>query len=142
MHAKDRAIMRVLRTNSRAKLLDISKETGIPISTIHDRIRKLSKQYRFVSLLNFVAAHLPIHEYLIVKSRDREKTYVKIMNSQYVNNVWSVSNGADFIVECVFPHFQAEHKFVQSLEEASVEVHPVIEVIARESLSLDSRQQV
>ena len=40
---KDLAIIEVLKHNSNFSTQQISKKTGIPISTVHNRIRKLEK---------------------------------------------------------------------------------------------------
>ncbi len=41
MHSKDEMIIDALKKNARASCKEISRDTGIPITTVHNRIKKL-----------------------------------------------------------------------------------------------------
>lgn len=43
MKQKDEKILEILKTNARATCKEISKRTGLPITTVHNRIKKMEK---------------------------------------------------------------------------------------------------
>ena len=52
---KELSILSILRENSRKTLVDISKETNIPVSTVFDNINKLEQKAikKHVSIMDF-----------------------------------------------------------------------------------------
>jgi len=76
MKEKELLLLSHLRSNARKNLTNISKETGIPISTIFDKIRKYEGDVikKFTSLLDFgkLGYDIRVSVMLKVDKNDRE----------------------------------------------------------------------
>lgn len=69
MDAKDEKIMAVLKENSRLSSQAISKKTLIPITTVHNRIKKLLKEgviKKFTTQLDFKKLDKNLAAYILV----------------------------------------------------------------------------
>ncbi len=101
-------------------LTTISRKTGIPVSTIFDRLRsqegKLIK--RFTALLDFSAMGYPVRAKLFLKARPevRDKIRAYLLIHDRVNNLWRVNNGYDLLVDCIFKDIREVEEFVEELE--------------------------
>jgi len=131
---KDIAIVGALRKNSRQKLTDISKSTGIPTSTVHERVKRFVKQgMRLVTLLNYPHIQLPLHCWVLIKSNKRAELKAFLQAHTHVNTLLIVNNGVDVVAECVFANIKQQHMFLEQLSEyGKATAHPVIEEIGRE----------
>ncbi len=131
---KDTQILTQLRRNAREKLVDISKTTGIPPSTIHERLRLFKKQgLRMVSIFNYPRIHTPIHCWFVIRTKHKQAMIEYLQNTPHTNNLLVVSTSADIIVECIFSTFKQQHELLEDLhKKGRVQVYPVIEDIGRE----------
>ena len=133
---RDRSIIRELRSDARQRLVDISRKTGIPTSTVHERIRNLvsSGEIRLVSLPDYRALSVPLEVWFFIKVKERDAVIDKLLNHPSTNTLLKAGNGVDIIAECIFKDFRQYHDFSEELEQmAKVVSHPVVEVMERES---------
>lgn len=142
---KDQKIIVELRKDARAQLTQISKQTGIPISTIFDKLRnKLGGAItRHVALLDFEALGFTTRAHICLKcaKSTREKTYNMLVNHHNINSLYKINNGYDFLIEGIFKNIREVEEFNERLEEEynvrTKQIFYIIDEIAREQFYAD-----
>ncbi len=135
---KDRLLLHLLRKNGRITLKEMNKETGIPISTVHDRIRKIEKRglVRHTSLLDFSKVGSAIHVYLSFMKTEKDQEFLSFLEThERINSVFRVNSGFSYLLECIFPSMKDLRIFTENLESfgaVDLSEHHVIEEIKRE----------
>ena len=100
MKPSDMKILQHIRTNARENLTTISRKTGIPVSTIFDRLKSHEQQFviKFTALVDFAKLGYPLRANICLKvapdSRDGVKSYLLAHNR--VNNLQRINNGFDY----------------------------------------------
>jgi DNA-binding Lrp family transcriptional regulator len=140
MKHTDLRILQHLRANARTSLTSISKRTGIPVSTIFDRIRNYQDQVvrRFTALLDFEKLGYPVRVNIFLKvdpqQRDGVRSHLLLHDS--VNNLYRINNGYDYAAECLFTSIKEVEEFVEELESQfkilDKSVFHIIDDLARE----------
>jgi len=138
---RDLKILTHLRVNARQKLTDISKNTGIPVSTIFDRIRHNENSVikKHTSLLDFskLGYQTRVNILLKTKKEQREKLNGFLSNHSSINSAFKINQDFDFLIDCVFSNMKELEYFLEDLEEKfnieKKQVHHVIEDIKLES---------
>lgn len=141
INKKDLKILVELRKNGRAKLTDISKNTGIPISTIYDRLQNKPSGYikKHACLVNFDRLGFNTRAQICIKCNKNSKKELKEFLSihQNVNSLHKINNGYDFMIEAVFRNIKDMEEFKENIEEQysikSSQVYYIIEDIIREN---------
>jgi len=126
-------------------LTDISKRTGIPTSTIYDRIRtnrnKIIKRY--TTLIDFQKLGFGCRVNLVfkVKKKDRDKLGEFLTKNQRVNTLYRINNGYDFFAECIFRHVKEVETFFEICEDKfdlqDKKVYYIIDEIGKEMFLTD-----
>jgi DNA-binding Lrp family transcriptional regulator len=120
MKPTDLKILQHIRRNARENLTTISRKTGIPVSTIFDRLRSHERDFviKFTALLNFAKIGYPVRATILLKiapeSRNAAKNY--LIEHGSVNNIFRINNGFDFSAECVFESIREVEEFVEEVE--------------------------
>ena len=120
MKTTDLKILHHIRRNARENLTTISRKTGIPVSTIFDRLRSHEQQFvvKFTALVDFSKLGYPVRAYICLKvdPQDREgiKNYLCVHSG--VNTLQRINNGFDYSAECLFTNIKEVEEFVESLE--------------------------
>ncbi|MFT4304621.1 MAG: hypothetical protein ACMXX8_00885 [Candidatus Woesearchaeota archaeon] len=111
-------ILSHLRQNARRNLSKISKYTGIPVSTIFDRLKVYEKNIiiKHTSLLDFTKMGYDVWVKLIIKVKNKEEAENYLMKNFSVNSFYKINNGYDFLVEAVFKGVRDYHLFSEKLE--------------------------
>lgn len=137
---KELLLLSHLRNNCRQTLTTISKNTGVPISTIFDRLKRYQKEIivKNTSLIDFskIGYNVVVKSFIKVKSGNKEEVIEHLLQSPSVNNFSSLSNKYDFIIECVFRNLKELRAFTDNLNEFGIEQKEdfyVIESLKRES---------
>jgi len=110
MDEKDERILEILKENSSLSTQQISKRTSIPITTVHNRIKKLKKEgiiKRYtVDLDNKligknIAAYIHITlDYRLLKQTMTQHEFAKILKRQeFVEEVTTVTGGTDIVLK-------------------------------------------
>jgi len=140
MDKKDMLIMSHLRQNARMKLAKMSKLTGIPISTIFDRIKanegRILEKYTVVLDYNQMGYSARINVILKLGKNDKEKITGFLERHPNVNSLHKINNGYDLLIDAVFRHVKDSEGFIENLEEnfviKSKEIFYIIDSLKKE----------
>jgi DNA-binding Lrp family transcriptional regulator len=138
-------ILSQLRQNSRKNLTKISRFTGIPVSTIFDKLKVYEKNLinKHTSLLNFSELGYDVWVKLIIKVKSDQKDALEnfFMKSLTVNSFFKINNGFDFMVEVIFKNMKDYHIFTEKLESFGVQKKHeffILQDLRRESFMNDT----
>lgn len=137
------------RRNARLALTKISKQTGVPVSTIFDKLRRYEQEFiqRHVALIDFQKLGFNTRANIFLKTtpehRERLGLFLKLHPN--VNAVFRINNGFDYMVEGVFRSIQDQEQFLETLEleqfVISREVYFIIAEVAREQFLANIEQE-
>lgn len=118
LREKDLKILQHLRKNARQKLTSISRATGIPVTTIYDRIRAQEKKLikKHTSLMNF--SELGYHTKALIAlkiSSSREEFEKFIRSHPSTNSFYKINYDYDYLVEAVFKDMKEANEFTEQL---------------------------
>ncbi len=136
---KDLIILNHLRKNSRKSLAVISRETGIPVSTIFDKIAKLERGIikKYTTLVDFSKIGYNLRINFMIKSSDNNKNALKgfLESNPHVNTLLRINNGYDFYAEMVFKEMSELENFKENLQKMGIketQEHCIIEDVKKE----------
>jgi len=138
MFEKELSLITHLRKAGRVGLTELSRRTGIPVSTIFDRVQNMRHVTRFCALLNFSSLGYSCPAILLLKtSRDkREELIAELSRHPNINTMHRVNNGHDICAEVVFKNMRSLEIFLEQLEEEyplkNTQVHYLLEEVCRE----------
>ncbi|MFH1072575.1 MAG: Lrp/AsnC family transcriptional regulator [Nanoarchaeota archaeon] len=138
---KDRIFLSFLRKDARVNLTTVSRKTSIPISTLYDRLKQGESEYivKHTTLLDFAKLGYSCRAHIIVKTeRDlRESLRNYLSRCPFVNSLFKINNGFDFLFDAIFQNVKEMEEFVELLETkfsiANKQVYYIIEEIMREN---------
>jgi len=141
---RDMAILTNLRQDARITLTSLSKKTGIPISTVFERLKQFSKSglVKFIAIADFARLGFITRVLVIVKvdKSIRSKVEEYLSKHLYVNNLLRINKGFTFI-EGIFRDMAGAEDFVEDLEDKfgikEAVVYHVLGDIMRESFLAD-----
>ena len=135
MKEKHQNIIKELRKNSRTNLKDISKNTKIPLTTVHTFLKNITESKKtikkFTTLFYFEKIMHPIQILFIIKSENK-KTIERISKHKNINNIYRASSS--YIIECIFKDLKKANDFSENLKDNNSlrEEHKIIEIIKQE----------
>jgi DNA-binding Lrp family transcriptional regulator len=138
---KELEIIMFLRRNARETLTKISTETGLPVSTIYDRVRfnKAGLVDKNVSLLNFNKIGYDCHLNIILKvgKEDRETIKEFLLNHQSTNTLYLINNGYDYSTESVFKNQKDAEEFIEHINDKfkikEIRTYHIIDELCKET---------
>lgn len=135
---KDNDILSHLRTNSRASLTEISKETNIPISTVFDKIKNLEKKiiHKHTSIIDFSKMGYNLRIRIMLQTKKPKELISYLNKHSQVNNIYKISEKYDYLIECYFKNMLELNQFSEKIEEFEVlrkEEYHIISAIKEES---------
>lgn len=141
---KDFTVLSHFRQDARCRLTALSRRTGIPVSTLFDKMTNYQGNvvYKTISLLNFSALGFGTRANVLLRGgKDREELKNHLVNHPLVNSLYKVNNGFDFLAECVFRSMKDLEAFVDHLRNTfdvrSNEVYYVVDDLKREGFLAD-----
>ncbi len=146
MDKKELDIVVELRKDARKNISKISHEIGMPISTVHDRMKRLKKELvnKYTCIIDFkkigfsTRAHVALR---LAKREEREEVKEYLMKNQNVNSLYKINNGYDFLTEVVFRDLAELDKFIEDIEDRfrlrEKKIYYIIDEIARERFLSD-----
>lgn len=145
LKSKDVVIMSHLRQNSREQLTVLARKTGIPVSTIFDRVKLKAAGLiqRHTALIDFAMLGFATRAQVMLKAgkNDKEKLQQHLNKCLNVNNLYKVNNGYDFLVEFVCKDLKEMEEFLDQIDSRFVikskEVHYIVEDLRREAFLSD-----
>jgi len=120
MNTKDQHIIALLRSNGRIPLTKLSRESGIAVSTIFDRLRMHYPRYvkRFTALLDFEALGYKAHAHVLFKSGSSRTALLRYLSGHpNINMLYRINNGWDVLAELIFPDMKQLEQFIDTLEQ-------------------------
>jgi len=120
LNDKDMTIISRFRRNARESLTTASRKTGIPISTIYDKLQRYEGSIvrKHTMLLDFakLGFHLKVLNIIRVQKEDRDGLQHFLNNHPRVNSLYKVSSGQDFIVEGIFRNLHEFSLFIDKVD--------------------------
>nr|MCK4930323.1 Lrp/AsnC family transcriptional regulator [Nanoarchaeota archaeon] len=130
-------ILKHLRTNARKSFSNISKDTGIPVTTVFDNYKKFKKNMvitRHTSLIDFKKLGFYFRSFVFVKTRNNKELLSYLRDQESVNSVFRIST-YDYMVDVVFPTIKEFYLFLDDIRDFNIlklETHDVIEHVKKE----------
>jgi DNA-binding Lrp family transcriptional regulator len=137
-----------LRKDGRVPLTELSRKTNLPVSTIHDRMRKNIETGLIKPTVLFDFEKLGfdtrVQILLSVEQTEKEKLLAHLKEHPNVNSLFRINNGWNVIMECIFKNMPDSENFVEQLEQEfhikQKEVHYVLEELKREGFLTKQEQ--
>lgn len=144
MKKKDVAVLAHLRQDGRMSLTSLSRKTGIPHSTLFDKIRsKNLPVQRHTILLDFEKLGFSTRAYILlaVDKAQKQELIAHLNAIDQVNSLFQINNGWDVMLECVFHDMRSLEAFVDQVEAKfsikEKQVHYVLDEFKREGFLAD-----
>ncbi len=142
---KDKEIIAYLRRDSRMQLTKLSRKTGIPVSTLFERIKSLRTSVitKPTLILKFSELGMGTHVFIMIKTfgNNRNKVIDYLRNNKNTNSLWRINNHFDILAEVVFADLKEFDDFLQKLDEnfsiRDIELEYVVEEFKKEDFFSD-----
>jgi Lrp/AsnC family transcriptional regulator, leucine-responsive regulatory protein len=130
----ERMLILCLRNNGRMSLSEITRQTGIPTTTVFDRMKVLDYVIKNTTLLSFERIGFCIRAFISIKAKDKEALLDFLKNNNNVNALSRINNGQDFFCEAIFRNMAGFETFNDTLLllKAKARVFFVIDELQRE----------
>lgn len=120
MDKRELMIISSLRQNCRKSLTEMSRDTKIPISTIHEKMRVYNRTLikKHTALIDFSKVGYNTRAKVLwkVEKDQRQKLQDFLDNCKNVNTLFKVNNGFDFMADMVFVHIKDLEDFIEMIE--------------------------
>lgn len=141
---KDLIVLSHFRQDARCRLTALSRTTGIPVSTLFDKITSYQHDvvHKTISLLNFGALGFGTRAHVLFRcGKDRDSFKEHLLKHAFVNSLYKVNNGFDFLADCVFRNMKELEGFIEQLRNSfdvrSNEVYYIVDDLKREEFLAD-----
>lgn len=122
LEEKDLKIFKILKENSRMTTDKISRQTAIPATTVHNRIKKMVKQgiiKRYTIDVNYekigktLSAYILITvDYPLLQGNSQQQLAKKIKSYESVHEISIVAGGTDIIVKVIVKDVHELNDFI------------------------------
>lgn len=141
----DITILKHLRMNARKSLADISRETGISLTTVFNRTRRLKKSciLKFASIPDYTFIGYPIRVNFAAKAGKTNELREFLIKNRNVNSAFKINRNFDFYFEAIFSDVRELYSFTEKLKDFNLKAlkeYPVVEELKKEdffSIALD-----
>lgn len=141
MKKTDKTIIQALRNNGRVRLTELSRKTGLPVSTLHERLKKYMKQdiLQPKALLHFhkLGYTGSAHILLAASKEDKDSLFSHLKAHPNINSLYKINNGWHLLMECIFPDMYQLESFIEHLEHQYTitrkEIHYILDELKREA---------
>ena len=142
---KELQIVAALRYDARMQMTQISKRTGVPISTIYDRIKsnRSGLVNKNTALVDFGKLGLGCRAYMALRTNKNQREAMRehLRGCFNVNSLYRINNGYDFMIDAVFRNVRELEDFIDKLEDnfriKELKSYYVIDEIFREKVLSD-----
>jgi len=138
---KDFIVLSHLRKNSRKSLVKISKQTGIPVTTVYDILKRLEKKNiidKHTAIIDFKKAGFKIRVNLALKVNKKPELLDFLLKNENINSIHKVTD-YDFFVDAIFLNL-LDYKFfkknIEKFDLIKIKEHHIIEDIKRENANI------
>ncbi len=139
MDENDKKILNILSQNSRISISKISKKTGIPDTTVSNRIKKLEKSNiieKYTTIINPEAVGIKITAMIIIQTETEKHENVEeeLPKLEKVSEVYSISGEYDILIK-VWAHTLEELNDIVNSQIRSIDgIEELRELIVMERL--------
>jgi len=141
---KELLIMSHFRKNARLNLTKISRDTGVPVSTIYDKLKKYESSIiqKHTALIDFQKIGFELRVNVLIKAANDTKLELCSFLSRLpnINSLLKVNNGFDFLVEGIFRNMAEVQSFYERIEKFKIQQIQeffIIEDVKREAFLSD-----
>lgn len=117
-------IVEMLKENCRAPAKEISMKTGIPITTVCNRIRKLESEgvvKKYTAVLDNSKAGKPIEAFIRVDvGRNPDKLIEKFIDRPEVEECYVVSGSIEVLLKVAMPNMESLNSLLNELNTKNV----------------------
>jgi len=118
LDTSDLKILSALRTNGRETLTKISADTGVSISLVFDRLKRMEQEgliRRYSCSVDWKRLGLR-RVLLLIKTPERllDKAQARLVRSHHINNLWRLG-GSGFAAEGMFVSLRQQKVFIKAL---------------------------
>ena len=136
----DLKIVSFLREDSRTSLTRLSKKTGIPVSTIFERLKRKTGNIvkKNTCIIDFSKIGMHARANIAIKTAPSDRVLLKefLVKNRNVNSLQKINNGFDYMVDVIFSNLKDLEEFCESLDEKfkikTKQIYYVIEDIESE----------
>jgi DNA-binding Lrp family transcriptional regulator len=117
---KDKAILNILRSDCRASVRTISKQTGIRPSTVHQRIKRMVEKgiiKKFTVTLDDEVIGEKLTVFILISGEPGKYLDPKFFKSPSVKEAHGITGEYDIIMKCKFRDLKDFHQFIISFRE-------------------------
>ncbi len=127
---KELLLLNSLRQNCRSNLSKLSKQIGLSVSTLFNKLKKLEKNHiqKHTIILDYKKIGYPIRNHFIVKPEKTIEFKNLIFNHFNVNSIFLVEKG-EYYVDCLFQDFKEMDDFINLMEDNDIKVNQAIHII-------------
>jgi DNA-binding Lrp family transcriptional regulator len=135
LDSSDLKILSAVRTNGRETLTKISADTGISISLVFDRLKRMEQEGLIKSYscsVDWKRLGLNRRVLLLIRmpERLRDKAQARLARSHHINNLWRL-DGNGLAAEAMFVSQRQQEVFIEALKkefkDLEVSTHEVVE---------------
>ncbi|MCK4669965.1 MAG: Lrp/AsnC family transcriptional regulator [Nanoarchaeota archaeon] len=143
----DLLILMNLRTDARQELSELYKNTGIPISTLFDKLGIFKNNNiidRFTVLLDFEKLGFAVRANLIIHADPKESEQLGRFLNAYgnVNNLWKINHGHDYMAEIILKNMSDINSFTEQLikkfKTVKIQSYYIVQDVKREGFLNDN----
>lgn len=135
---KDTDVICRLRSNSRLKLTELSRELDIPVTTLYSKLKNYEKKVikKHTSLLDFPRLGYK-SIFLVLKAREKRRELQEFLErEENINTLLRTNYDSDFLVEGIFRNEKEVTDFMEELQDnfidLRIEMLNVVEEIKKE----------
>jgi len=120
---KNLAIIKQLRQNARQSLITISRKTGIPVSTVFDRIKQQEDHSirKHTSLVYFSKLGYSLRLLMFLKVKKENECCERLMHNKHVNSLFRTDGDFNVYLDCVFATMKEYQHFMKQLNQFDIE---------------------
>jgi DNA-binding Lrp family transcriptional regulator len=142
----DLQVLTFLRGDGRQKLAELYRSTGIPISTLFDKLGTFKKNNiidKYTVLLDFEKIGFAIRANLVIRAAPdtSEKLGSYLRTHGNVNNLWKINHGYDYMVEVILRNMNEVEEFTEKIQKdfnvMSVQAFYIVRDMKREGFLSD-----
>ena len=135
LDSSDLKILSSLRANGRETLTKISRDTGIPISLVFDRLKRMEGVLikRYSCSVDWERLGLKRRVLMLIRlpERRREEAQARLAKSHHINNLWRLDDKCALAAEAILLDLRQEERFIEALrkefEDIDVSTHEVVD---------------
>jgi DNA-binding Lrp family transcriptional regulator len=141
MDKTEKKLLCCLRKYGRMGFSEISRHTGIPTTTVFERMKDFKYIKSNATLIDFDKLGFGLRAFMTVKGNDKEALEEFMLSNGSINSLCKINNGLDYFCEAVFRGIKEFERFNDTLQllKAKARVYFVVEELRKEHMFTQRR---